>query len=409
MIKFLDLHKINNRFRDAFQAAFSKSLDDAHFILGNNVTKFENEFAAYCGTTYCVGTANGLDALTLILKGYIHLGKLEKGDRVVVPANTFIATILSVLHAELVPVLVEPNPDTYNISVDTDKAIFVDAKAIVMVHLYGQLADVENFNKIAKIYNCLLIEDAAQAHGAEANSTIENSNSNSDIYKDAKPKVKNQKPKAIRDVSNSNSNSGSISNSNSLRAGNLSHAAAFSFYPSKNLGALGDGGAVTTNDSELVEVLKLLRNYGSEVKYTNKIIGFNSRLDDMQAAFLSIKLKSLDKDNQRRRAIAKAYLNGIHNSKLKLPYYDGSENHVFYAFVIEVADRDHFINFLEKHNIEWLIHYPIPPHEQKALQSFSHFNFALTEKIHKRIISLPMSPVLTDKEIQTVIDVLNTY
>ncbi|WP_179005513.1 DegT/DnrJ/EryC1/StrS family aminotransferase [Winogradskyella forsetii] len=381
MIKFLDLHKINNRFRDAFQTAFSKSLDDAHFILGKNVTKFENDFAAYCGTKYCVGTANGLDALTLILKGYIHLGKLEKGDKVVVPANTFIATILSILHAELVPVLVEPNTETYNISTDIDKAILVEAKAIIMVHLYGQLADVESFNTIAKDYNCLLIEDAAQAHGAVTNS------------------------KTKTPISDINGNNYPIAN----KAGSLSHAAAFSFYPSKNLGALGDGGAVTTNDSELVDVLRLLRNYGSEAKYTNKIIGFNSRLDDMQAAFLGIKLKSLDKDNQRRREIAKAYLNGIHNSKLKLPYYNGSENHVFYAFVIEVADRDHFINFLDHNKIEWLIHYPIPPHQQRALQSFSHFNFALTEKIHKRIISLPMSPVLTDNEIQTVIDVLNTY
>jgi len=371
MIKFLDLHKINSRFRDEFHASFNKSLDDAHFILGKNVANFENEFANYCGTKFCVGTANGLDALTLILKGYIHLGKLKKGDKVVVPANTFIATILSVLHAELVPVLVEPNPSTYNISTDADRTIFVEAKAIIMVHLYGQLAAIESFNKIAKAFNCLLIEDAAQAHGAIINSKTEYFTS--------------------------------------LRAGNLSHAAAFSFYPSKNLGALGDGGAVTTNDPELVEVLKLLCNYGSKEKYTNKIIGFNSRLDDMQAAFLSIKLKALDKDNQRRRTIAKTYLEGIKNSKIKLPFYDGSKNHVFYAFVVEVEDRAHFSEYLNKNQIQYLIHYPIPPHQQDALQSFSYFNLPLTEKIHKRIISLPISPVMSDKDIQTVIDVLNTY
>ncbi|MBF8148304.1 DegT/DnrJ/EryC1/StrS family aminotransferase [Winogradskyella sp. F6397] len=383
MIKFLDLHKINNRFRDAFQASFSKSLDDAHFILGQNVTAFENEFAAYCGTEHCVGTANGLDALTLILKGYVELGKLQKGDKVIVPANTFIATILSVLHAELVPVLVEPDADTYNISIHTDKSIFIGAKAIIMVHLYGQLADAEYFKKIAKDYNCLLIEDAAQAHGAVANSQIPNSKSQELI-------VKSQKPKANK-------------------AGNLSDAAAFSFYPTKNLGALGDGGAVTTSDSELVEVIKLLRNYGSIEKYTNKIIGFNSRLDDMQAAFLRIKLETLDKDNERRRDIAKAYLRGITNSKIKLPFYDGSKNHVFYAFVIEVDDRALFTAFLDKNQIEWLIHYPIPPHQQEALQGFSYNNLPLTEKIHKRIISLPMSPVMTEQDIQTVIDVLNTY
>ena len=364
MIKFLDLHKINNRFRAEFQASFSKSLDDSYFILGNNVSNFENEFAAYCGAKFCVGTANGLDALTLILKGYIALGKLKKGDKVIVPGNTFIATVLSVLHAELIPVLVEPNSDTYNISVSTDKSIFVDAKALIMVHLYGQLTDVESFQKIAKDFNLLLIEDAAQAHGARCNLG---------------------------------------------KAGSLSQAAAFSFYPTKNLGALGDGGAVTTNDAQLLEVLKLLRNYGSHKKYTNKIIGFNSRLDDMQAAFLSVKLKVLDTDNEARRSVAKKYLEGINNSKLKLPFYDGSKNHVFHAFVIEVDDRDHFSAFLDRNEIEWLIHYPIPPHQQEALKLFSHFNLPLTEKIHKRIISLPMSPVMRGEDIQTVIDVLNTY
>lgn len=365
MIKFLDLHKINQRFRDEFQSSFSKSLDDSHFILGNNVTKFESEFAAYCGTKHCIGTANGLDALTLILKGYIHLGKLSKGDKVIVPANTFIATILSVLHAELEPVLVEPNPDTYNLSVDAVKDnIDESVKAIIMVHLYGQLADVQDFKGLSEEHDLLLIEDAAQAHGASCNNG---------------------------------------------KSGNVSDAAAFSFYPSKNLGALGDGGAITTNDSELFKVLRLLRNYGSDEKYKNEIIGFNSRLDDIQAAFLSVKLKSLDEDNQRRRLIAKAYLERVKNPKLKLPAYDGSNNHVFYAFVVEIDDRASFIQFLNQHNIEYLIHYPIPPHKQEALFMFSNLNLPLTEKIHKRIISLPISPVMTNEDVQTVIDVLNTY
>ena len=367
MIKFLDLHKINNRFKDKFETAFKKSMADSHFILGNNVTKFENEFALYCGTKHCIGTANGLDALTLILKGYIQLGKLKKGDKVIVPANTFIATVLSVLHAELVPVLVEPNPESYNISLAAVKAhLDSDVKAIVMVHLYGQLADAMALKQIADKHNLLLLEDAAQAHGAIANFT-------------------------------------------SARAGNLSHAAAFSFYPSKNLGALGDGGAITTNDFKLYEVIRLLRNYGSEKKYNNEIIGFNSRLDDMQAAFLSIKLGSLDKDNERRRDIAKAYIAQIHNSKIELPYYDGSKNHVFYSFVIQVDNRVDFIQFLEKNRIEYLIHYPIPPHQQKALQEFSHLDLPITEKIHKRVISLPISPVMTPENVQTVIDVINTY
>ncbi len=374
MIKFLDLYKINNRFHDEFQSAFTKSLEDSYFILGDNVSKFENEFATYCGARHCIGTANGLDALTLILKGYIQLGKLNKGDKVIVPANTFIATILSVLHAELIPVLVEPNPVNYNLSSDAVKEkLQDDIKAIIMVHLYGQLADAQGLIKLAEKHNLLLIEDAAQAHGAVANFKLKNSNS----------KI--------------------------LKAGNLSHAAAFSFYPSKNLGALGDGGAVTTSDLELCRVIKLLRNYGSKEKYQNEIIGFNSRLDDMQSAFLSIKLKALDTDNQRRRTIANQYLEGLKNSKIKLPFYSGSKNHVFYAFVVEVDNRDDFIQFLNQNNIQSLIHYPVPPHKQKALSEWSYLKLPLTEKIHKRIISLPIGPVISDKDVQTVIDVLNTY
>ncbi|WP_299364554.1 DegT/DnrJ/EryC1/StrS aminotransferase family protein [Winogradskyella sp.] len=367
MIKFLDLHKINNRFRDAFETSFNNSLDASHFILGSNVSRFENEFARYCGTKHCVGTANGLDALTLILKSYIELGKLHEGDKVIVPANTFIATILSVLHAGLEPVLVEPNPETYNLSPEyTEKALTKDVKAIVMVHLYGQLANVDSFKKLKDKYGLLLIEDAAQAHGAGINAK-------------------------------------------GLKAGNLADAAAFSFYPSKNLGALGDGGAITTNDSELYNTISLLRNYGSKEKYKNEIIGFNSRLDDLQADFLSIKLKALDADNERRRVIAKTYLNGVKNAKLKLPHYDSTNNHVFYAFVIKVADRDDFIDFLDQNNIGWLIHYPVPPHKQNALCRFSDLKLPLTEQIHKRVISLPISPVMTDDEVQEVIEVLNKY
>ncbi|MBV7270432.1 DegT/DnrJ/EryC1/StrS family aminotransferase [Winogradskyella luteola] len=372
MIKFLDLHKVNDRFRNEFKAAFSKSLDASNYILGENVSKFESEFAQYCGTAYCIGTANGLDALTLILKGYIQIGKLKKGDKIIVPANTFIATILSVLHAELEPVLIEPNPYTYNLSIEhVEKALDENVKAIIMVHLYGQLADNESLMQLCKSNDLLLIEDAAQAHGAIASTENEN-------FK-------------------------------SLKAGNLSHAAAFSFYPSKNLGALGDGGAVTTNDLELFEAVSLLRNYGSKEKYKNEIIGFNSRLDDLQAAFLSIKLKYLDLDNEKRRAIAKQYLEGISNPKLKLPSYDGSHNHVFYAFVMEVEDRGSFTKFLDEHKVGWLIHYPLAPHKQNAFRQFSHLKLPLTEQIQERVISLPISPVMTDEQLKTVIEVLNSY
>ena len=367
MIKFLDLNKINNRFSNKFKTSFEEALKEAHFILGNNVKKFENEFASYCGTQYCIGTANGLDALTLILKGYIEIGKLKKGDKVIVPANTFIATILSVLHAGLEPVFVEPNADSYNLSAESVKPeLNNDIKAVVIVHLYGQLADHISFKKIAKDNNLLLIEDAAQAHGA------------------------------VCDVEGT-------------KAGNLGHAAAFSFYPSKNLGALGDGGAVTTNDRELSETISLLRNYGSSVKYENEVIGYNSRLDDLQATFLRTKLKVLDSDNSKRRRIAQYYFDNIKNSKIKLPFYEGSSNHVFYAFVVEVEDREAFTSHLNLNNVEWLIHYPIPPHKQKALKRFSHLNLPITEQIHKRIISLPISPVMTDQEVDTVIKVVNAY
>lgn len=365
MIKFLDLHKINQRFHKDYETAFKQSLKDSHFILGENVLNFEAAFANYCGANYCIGTANGLDALTLILKGYIHLGKLKKGDKVMVPANTFIATILSVIHAGLEPILVEPCKDTYTLSITNVKQQFTPKiKAIIAVHLYGQLADMEAFAEFSNTHNLLLFEDAAQAHGAETSLG---------------------------------------------KAGNLSHAAAFSFYPSKNLGALGDGGAVTTNHKDLEQIIKLLRNYGSKEKYNNEIIGVNSRLDDMQAAFLNIKLIHLDADNEKRSAIAKTYLREITNPKIQLPKYNGSKNHVFYAFVVEVEDRDGFIKYLEANAVAWLIHYPIPPHKQRALALLSHLNLPITEKIHKRIISLPISPVMSIKEVQTVIKVVNSY
>lgn len=365
MIKFLDLNKINNRFRSELEFSFSRSLQTSHYILGANVKRFEDEFAAYCGTKYCIGTANGLDALTLILKGYIQIGLLKKGDKVIVPANTFIATIFSIIHAGLEPVLVEPNPSTYNISsIEVIANLTPEIKAVILVHLYGQIADYEKINEIAKKENLLVIEDAAQAHGAM---------------------------------------------SKSIKAGNIANAAAFSFYPSKNLGALGDGGAITTNNRELFETISLLRNYGSKLKYENDIIGYNSRLDDLQASFLSVKLKFLDSDNLRRRDIANRYLKEIKNPKLSLPFYDGSKNHVFYAFVVQLSNRQDFINYLNYNCIEWLIHYPIPPHKQKALKRFSNIKLPITEQIHKRIISLPISPVLTDQEVNTVIDVINAY
>lgn len=368
MIQFLDLHTINARFEPEYQVVFQKFLDSGHYILGNEVQTFETQFAAYCGTKHCVGVANGLDALILIFKGYIQLGKLQIGDEVIVPANTYIASILSVIHVGLKPVFVEPNPATFNISPsEIEKQITNKTKAILAVHLYGQLADMENINAIAKQHNLLVIEDAAQAHGAKSQS---------------------------------------FGRVGEARVG---EASAFSFYPSKNLGCLGDGGAVTTNDESLANCIKKMRNYGSAKKYVNDIIGYNSRLDELQAAFLNIKLKSLDADNERRRTIAKRYLSEIDNAKIKLPLYDGSLNHVFHVFVVRVEDREQFTAYLDAHGIGWLIHYPIAPHRQKALSMYGHLSLPITEAIHRTVVSIPISPVMTDVEVSEVIHILNRY
>lgn len=366
MIRFLDLHKVNSRFQNAFDAELNAAVTRSSFILGERVAQFESEFAAYCGTKHCIGTANGLDALTLILKGYIQVGRLNEGDKVIVPANTFIATILSVVHAGLIPVFAEPDANSFNLDIENIKKVYTeDVKAIIVVHLYGQLADMSPITAFTDSNNLLLIEDAAQAHGAE---TIDG-----------------------------------------IKAGNLSDAAAFSFYPSKNLGALGDGGCATTNDDQLERQIRLLHNYGSEQKYVNEVVGFNSRLDEIQAAFLSVKLKYLDQDNEARRDIAKRYLSEINNPKINLPNYDTSKNHVFYVFVVKVEERDVFCSHLDKNEVQWLIHYPIPPHQQKALKMYNHLQLPVTERLHKEVVSIPLSPVMTDAEVAKVIETLNTY
>ncbi|WP_452219844.1 DegT/DnrJ/EryC1/StrS family aminotransferase [Lacinutrix salivirga] len=366
MIKFLDLHKINKRFEPEFKEVFSVFLDSGYYILGNQVEQFETEYANYCGTKHCVGVSNGLDALILIFKAYIKLGKLSVGDEIIVPANTYIASILSIIQAGLIPVLVEPNPDTFNIESSTiKKHLTHKTKAVLVVHLYGQLANMESITALAKTNNLLVIEDAAQAHGAV--------------------------------------------NSKGIKAGNLSNAAAFSFYPSKNLGALGDAGAITTNDSELNSLLRQLRNYGSSKKYENEHVGFNNRLDELQAALLNVKLPVLDSDNEKRREIAVRYLSEINNHKIQMPFYSGLNDHVFHVFVVRVNDRKHFADYLNTNAIGTLIHYPKPPHLQQALTQFKSLKLPITAQIHEQIISIPISPVMESNEVDTVINVLNSY
>ena len=372
MIKYLDVQKINGHYQNQLQEKMKLVLEKGWFILGDEVKLFETNFANYCGTKYCIGVANGLDALILIFKGYIALGKLEKEDEVIVPSNTYIATVLAVLQADLVPVLVEPNIETYNINPDLiEQKITSKTKAILPVHLYGQLAAMDKIYAIAKKHNLLVIEDAAQAHGSK--------------LEDGRKK------------------------SEAGKAGNLSDAAGFSFYPGKNLGALGDAGAITTNDDELATVLYSLRNYGSNKKYYNEFIGINSRLDELQAAFLNVKLPFLDAENDKRREIAKRYLSEIKNDKIVLPKVNSFDSHVFHLFVIRTKYRQELQDYLLENQIETVIHYPIAPHKQKAFQSWNTLSFPISEKIHDEVLSLPISPVLTEKEVSFVIEILNRY
>jgi dTDP-4-amino-4,6-dideoxygalactose transaminase len=363
MIQFLDLKKINAPYETAFQEKLKLVLEKGWYILGNEVATFENNFAHYCSTKYCVGVGNGFDALVLIFKGYIQLGKLQKGDEVIVPANTYIASILAILEADLIPVLVEPKWETYNINPDLiPEKITSKTKAILAVHLYGQLAEMHAIIEIARQNNLLVIEDAAQAHGA--------------VFEEQQT------------------------------------AKAFSFYPGKNLGALGDGGAVTTNDAGLAKVIQSLRNYGSEVKYRNEYVGVNSRLDELQAAFLNVKLPNLDAENNIRKAIANRYLSEIKNDKIILPTLSSpgtKQSHVFHLFVIRTKNRDELQQYLLENGIQTMIHYPIPPHKQKAFLAWNNLSFPITEKIHNEVLSLPISPVLTMEEVRFIISILNNY
>lgn len=366
MIQFLDLKKINEPYEGLFQEKLKSVLEKGWYILGDEVAAFETNFANYCGAEHCIGVGNGFDALVLIFKAYIQMEKMQKGDEVIVPANTYIATILAILQADLIPVLVEPKLESYNINPDLiPEKITSKTKAIVAVHLYGQLAEMGKINEIAIQNNLIVVEDAAQSHGAICNQ---------------KSKIKN-----------------------------LQSSVAYSFYPGKNLGALGDGGAITTNDFALAKIIQSLRNYGSKIKYYTDYVGVNSRLDELQAAFLNVKLLNLDVENNRRKTIAKRYLSEISNPNIVLPIWDFSENHVFHLFVIRTKNRNELQQYLLDNGIETMIHYPIPVHKQKAFKNWNHLSFPITEKIHKECLSLPMSPVLTDDEVGFVIEKINQW
>jgi len=362
MIKFLDLHKINERFRRELDDAAMRVLDSGWYLLGGELERFETDFAAYCGVKHCIGVANGLDALSLIIKAY----GFGSGDEIIVPANTYIASILAISANGCMPVLVEPDWETRLIDVDRIEAeITSKTKAIMVVHLYGRAVEMEKVWEIARKYNLKIIEDSAQAHGAK--------------YK-------------------------------GLRCGNLGDASGFSFYPGKNLGCMGDGGAVTTNDDELATKIRAIRNYGSDYKYHHIYRGTNSRLDEVQAAWLGVKLPHLDEDNAKRRFIAERYIREIKNPIIGLPSLPTvPEEHVWHVFAVTCSERDRLQKYLEDNGIQTNIHYPIPPHKQGAYVEFDNLKLPITERLHNEILSLPMSPVLTDEEVNIVIDIINRF
>jgi dTDP-4-amino-4,6-dideoxygalactose transaminase len=333
--------------------------------MGNELKQFEQEFATYCGTKHAIGVANGLDALILIIRAYKELGVFKDGDEILVPSNTYIASILAISANNLTPILVEPDLNTYNLNpLLLEAKVTSKTKAILPVHLYGQLCDMERINSIAQKYKLKVIEDCAQAHGA---------------------------------------------NLNNKKAGNWGDAAGFSFYPGKNLGALGDAGAITTNDDELANCLRALLNYGSHVKYQNLYKGINSRLDELQAALLNVKLKYLDEETKIKRAIAHRYRNEIINPKIILPNVVNELAHVWHLFVIRTENRNSLQEYLTENGIQTVIHYPIPPHKQKAYSEWNKEVYSISETIHETIISLPLSSIITNEETLKIINVINEY
>ncbi|WP_148863383.1 DegT/DnrJ/EryC1/StrS family aminotransferase [Marinobacter fonticola] len=370
MIPFLDLKAINSQYREELIEAATRVIDSGWYIQGNEVKSFEQAFAAYCGTEHCIGVANGLDALALTLRAWKELGKLQDGDEVIVPANTYIATILAITENNLKPILVEPDEETFNLCPQkTAAAITANTRAIVAVHLYGRLAPMVDIMVLAKQHDLLVLEDAAQAHGASVDGH---------------------------------------------RAGSWGHAAGFSFYPGKNLGALGDAGAVTTNNEELAQTIRALGNYGSEQKYQNQYQGVNSRLDELQAALLKVKLHCLDSETQRRREIASAYANGINNPAIRSPIASDTkanclENHAFHLYVVRTASRTALQEHLQGLGVQAMIHYPIPPHQQEAYESWSAQSYPVTEIIHQEVLSLPISPTMCDEQVNKVIEACNSF
>ncbi len=365
MIPFLDLKSINSQYRDELVQACASVIDSGWYIQGNECDAFEAEFAEYCGSQYAIGVANGLDALILILRAYKELGFISDGDEVIVPSNTYIASILAISQNNLVPVLVEPDVETFLIDPNKiEEKLTSKTKAIMPVHLYGQTCEMNKINEIAQKHNLKVIEDSAQSHGS--------------YFQDK-------------------------------RCGNLADASGFSFYPGKNLGALGDGGIVTTNDKKLADIIRALGNYGSNKKYENLYKGVNSRLDEIQAAMLRIKLRHLDAEIEQRRKIANYYSKHIKNNKIVLPALRKVDNHVWHLFVIKTHDRDELYKYLLDNGIQTLIHYPIAPHKQDAYKEWSRENYQISENIHNDVLSLPIGSHLSSDDTEYIVKIINEF
>jgi dTDP-4-amino-4,6-dideoxygalactose transaminase len=365
MVNFLNIKRVNGQYEQELQNACERVIRSGWYIQGNELSEFEREFAQFIGVEHAIGVANGLDALILVLRAWKELGKLKDGDKVIVPANTYIASIMAITQNGLIPVLVEPDDKTFNISYEGLISSWDEGvKAILPVHLYGQISPMHEIMRFAQEKKILVLEDCAQAHGA-----------------------------SIKGV----------------KAGTWGDAAGFSLYPGKNLGALGDAGVITTNNAELANVLRALRNYGSHKKYENLYVGYNSRLDELQAAMLRVKLTHLDHETELRRVIANKYLKDINNPAVDLPTVVAQEGHVWHLFVIRTEHRELLQQHLRSCEVETLIHYPIPPHKQKAYSEWSSLQLPITEKIHTTVLSLPLDPTMTDAEVVQVIEGVNSF
>ena len=365
MIKFLDLQKINAQYEHELKEAANRVIDSGWYLMGKELETFEQNYASFCGTKHALGVANGLDALRLIFKAYIELGIMKQGDEVIVPANTYIASVLAISDNGLIPIFVEPNLETYNLDSNKIEDVVTDkTRAILTVHLYGQNSIDNQMLEICSKHDLKLIEDGAQSHGAKWNNKI---------------------------------------------SGGIGDAAGHSFYPGKNLGALGDAGAVTTNDPVLSKTIAALRNYGSEKKYENIYKGLNSRLDEIQAAFLNVKLKYIQEDIDNRRRVANYYLKNINNNNIILPSLIENQGHVWHLFVIRTENRSRLQDYLENNGVQTIIHYPIPVHYQQAYIEFKNHKLALTEKVHKEVLSLPIGTHIAEEDLAHIVNMINKF